>query len=362
MVKTFEDLIKDVHEKGLCGECGGCVSFCSAGDIGAIKMSESGPPVYANKENCKECGFCYYVCPQTHVLNDLLNDKFEYFPPIGKWGNITSSVTTSEVIAEKATDGGVVTSILNYLLDNKLIDGAIVCKRQGPFNRVPFLATSKEDLVDAAGSYYDLSKQVIGLEKYNTFIPTNTKLKDLINSDLLNIAIVGTPCQIHSIRKMQQLSIIPAHIVKYTLGLFCNVNFSFNDEDRKKMEEKFNFKFNKLEKMNIRDDIIINVKGGKLMHLSFSDVDEFIRPACKACSDFSNVYADLSFGGLGSEKNHTTTIIRTKIGAEIYNNALKNGYIKETHRINSSDVKSKLIKKIIAFSQQKIERAKKFSK
>lgn len=31
--KSFEDLIKDVHEPGLCGECGGCVSFCSADEI-----------------------------------------------------------------------------------------------------------------------------------------------------------------------------------------------------------------------------------------------------------------------------------------------------------------------------------------
>ena len=31
--KSFEDLIKEVHEKGICGECGGCVSFCSAAEI-----------------------------------------------------------------------------------------------------------------------------------------------------------------------------------------------------------------------------------------------------------------------------------------------------------------------------------------
>ncbi len=360
MVKTFEDLIKDVHEKGLCGECGGCVTFCSAGDIGAIMMSESGPPKYVNKDNCKECGFCYYVCPQTHVLNDLLNDKFGYVPPIGKWINITSSKTTSEEIANKATDGGVVTSILNYLLDHDLIDGAIVCKKEGPFNRVPFLATSKEDLIQAAGSYYDLSKQVIGLEKYNTFIPTNTKLKDLLNSDLLNIAIVGTPCQIHSIRKMQQLSILPAHIVKYTLGLFCNLNFSFNDDDRKKMEQIFHFKFNEVEKMNIREDIILNLKGNKIKHISFSDINEFARPACRACPDFSNIYADLSFGGLGSQEKYTTTIIRTKTGAEIYNNALKEGYIKEVNRFSPSNIDSNILGKIIDFSERKIERAENF--
>ena len=76
--KTFENLIKDVHEKGLCGECGGCVSFCSAGDIKAIEMSEAGPPKYIDKERCLECGICYFVCPQTHVLDDQLNTRFNF--------------------------------------------------------------------------------------------------------------------------------------------------------------------------------------------------------------------------------------------------------------------------------------------
>ena len=53
--KSFEDLQKEVHDKGICGECGGCVSFCSAAELKAIEMSESGPPVYSNEENCLHC-------------------------------------------------------------------------------------------------------------------------------------------------------------------------------------------------------------------------------------------------------------------------------------------------------------------
>ena len=36
--KSFDDLIKEVHERGICGECGGCVSFCSAHEMQAIEM------------------------------------------------------------------------------------------------------------------------------------------------------------------------------------------------------------------------------------------------------------------------------------------------------------------------------------
>jgi len=51
--KSFKDLIKEVHEKGICGECGGCVSFCSAAEIGAIDISTSGLPYYSNEDNWK---------------------------------------------------------------------------------------------------------------------------------------------------------------------------------------------------------------------------------------------------------------------------------------------------------------------
>jgi coenzyme F420 hydrogenase subunit beta len=360
--KSFEDLIKDVHELGICGECGGCVSFCSAGDIKAIEMSVSGPPKYYNKDNCLKCGICYLVCPQTHVLDEELNKRFQYKTSIGNWAKITSCQATSSAIRKQASDGGAVTAILSYLIDKNLINGAIVSKREGPFNRVPFFATSKEELIEAAGSHYDLSQGVVGLEKYNSFVPTITQLKTVVGSDAMRVAVVGTPCQIMSIRKMQELSILPAHIVKYTLGLFCNLNFAFTAEARKKMEDKFGFSFDDVEKLNIKENLIINLKNGKALYIDFKDIHEFARPACFACRDFSNVYADISFGGLGSQDGYTTSIIRTKVGEKIYNEALKEGYLQEPSKFNTSLKKSEMLAKVISFGKRKFERYKKFRK
>jgi coenzyme F420 hydrogenase subunit beta len=357
--KSFEDLKKEVHDKGICGQCGGCVSFCSAAELKAIEMSESGVPKYINEDNCLHCGICYLVCPQTWVLNEELNEKYNYKTSIGNWRKITSSLATSKKIRERGTDGGVVTSILLYLLEHHFINGALVCKREGPFNRTPFFANTKKELIEAAGSHYDLSKQVVGLEHYETFIPIITKLKQVVASDMMDIAIVGTPCQIHSIRKMQELSILPAHIVKYALGLFCNLNFSFDDDARKKMEDKFEFSFNYVEKMNIKEDLILNLKNHEKKHIEFQDLDEFARPACLACRDFSNVYADISFGGLGSQHGLTTSIIRTEIGKEIYNNALNENYISEPSELNTSIKKSEMLAKVISFGKRKFDRYKK---
>ncbi|MFW9936617.1 MAG: Coenzyme F420 hydrogenase/dehydrogenase, beta subunit C-terminal domain [Candidatus Thorarchaeota archaeon] len=357
--KSFEDLIKDVHEQGICGFCGGCVSFCSASEIKAIEMSESGPPRYYNKDNCLHCGICYLVCPQTHVLDKELNEKYKYKVSIGNWTKITTSQSTSDEIRARATDGGVVTGILTYLLDKNLIKGAIVSKKEGPFNRVPFFARSKEDLIEAAGSHYDLSQGVVSLEKYDSFVPTITKLKSVVATEEMNIAVVGTPCQIMSIRKMQELSILPAHIIKYSLGLFCNLNFSFDAEARKKMEEKFDFSFDDVENMNIKENLIITLKNNQIKYIDFKDIHEFARPACFACRDFSNVYADIAFGGLGSPDGYTTAIIRTKVGEKIYNNALKEGYIEELPEFNTSVKKSEMLAKVISFGKRKYERYKK---
>ena len=356
--KSFEDLIKEVHEKGICGECGGCVSFCSAAELKAIEMSESGPPHYSNKDNCLHCGLCYLVCPQTYVLNDELNERFNYKISIGNQKKIISSQASSEEIRNKATDGGVVTAILTYLLDKNLIQGALVSKKEGPFNRVPFFATTREELIESAGSHFDLSQQISGLEHYDTFIPTITKLKKIVGNDMMNIAVVGTPCQIHSIRKMQELSILPAHVVKYTLGLFCNFNFSFGEDARLKMENKYGFSFDDVESMNIKESLILELKNHESIIVDFEDLNEIARQACFACRDFSNVYADISFGGLGSRENYTTTIIRTAIGEKIYNNALKEGYIQEPIELNTSIKKSEMLAKIISFGKRKFERYK----
>ncbi|MFX0019255.1 MAG: Coenzyme F420 hydrogenase/dehydrogenase, beta subunit C-terminal domain [Promethearchaeota archaeon] len=356
--KSFEDLIKDVHEQGICGECGGCVSFCSAHEIKAIEMFESGPPRYYNKDNCLKCGICYLVCPQTHVLDDQLNKRYDYKISIGNWRKISSSKATSEEIRKNATDGGAVTAILLYLMEKNLINGAIVSKKEGPFSRIPFFATTKEELIEAAGSHYDISHGVTSLEKYNSFVPTITKLKAVVSSDAMNIAVVGTPCQIMSIRKMQELSILPAHIVKYTLGLFCNLNFSFNAEARKNLEDKFDFSFDDVERLNIKENLIVQLKNNQMKYIDFKDIHEFARPACFACRDFSNVYADISFGGLGSKDGYTTAIIRTQIGEDIYNKALKKGYLEEPLEVNTSVKKSEILAKVISFGRRKFERYK----
>ncbi|UCD25975.1 MAG: Coenzyme F420 hydrogenase/dehydrogenase, beta subunit C-terminal domain [Candidatus Bathyarchaeota archaeon] len=362
-IKTFKDLTEEVIEKGICGKCGGCVSFCSAGELNALEMGKNEVPRYIDEDKCLKCGICYLICPQTESLNEELQEKFGWRPPVGDYQRTTSAQTTRKEIEKKCTDGGVVTSLLLYLLERNMINGAIVSKKTGRFARRAIVARTSEELVEAAGSMFSgsLHLEELGGE-YTTYTPILSTVKSLEKGYLHDIAVVGTPCQINAIRKMQCLGIIPAHLIKYTIGLFCIENFSFDDVAREMLEKKLDINLEKIVKLNIKDDFVISLTKGVTIHVPLEEVHEVARPACFACKDFSNEYADISVGGLASPDGYTTTMIRTGVGASVFNGALSHGYIKERTFQNADEnriEKTKMLAKIVSFARRKRMRAEK---
>ena len=155
-IKIFKDLIEEVHEHGICQQCGGCVSFCNSIENEVIGFKKpNSPPEYLNKEKCLECGICYLICPQTHVLDEDLNKTYNFSDfssmPLGFIERIYSCQARDKEFLKYGTDGGVVNSIINYLIEKKVIDGAIVAKTKSPFSREAIIAKSKEDLINASG-------------------------------------------------------------------------------------------------------------------------------------------------------------------------------------------------------------------
>ncbi|UCG36094.1 MAG: Coenzyme F420 hydrogenase/dehydrogenase, beta subunit C-terminal domain [Candidatus Bathyarchaeota archaeon] len=362
-VKSFKDLSLEVVEAGICGKCGGCVSFCSAGELNALRMGKNELPQYISEENCLKCGICYLICPQTHTLDGELQEKFSWKLPVGSYQKVISAQTTNEKIRKICTDGGVVTSLLMYLLERNLINGAIVSKKIGPFARKATIAKTHEELLEAAGSAFSGSLHLEELGgKYTTYTPILSTVKSLEGKYLQDIAVVGTPCQINAIRKMQCMGIIPAHLVKYTIGLFCTENFSFDDVARERLEKKLDINLSDIVKLNIKDDFMITLTKDVTIHIPLAEIDEVARPACSACQDFSNEYADISVGGLGSPDGYTTTLIRTESGSSIFDGALRKGYIRE-RTFESAEVskleKTKMMAKIVSHSRRKKMRAKK---
>jgi len=301
------------------------------------------------------------ICPNIYELDEELKKRTNWEPPIGPLKDLTTARTTNSSVAQKCTDGGVVTSLLLYLMDHHLIDGALVSQSSGPFHRSPHLATSGEEVISAAGSHYDESFPLIQLgDQYLTYSPTLYELKKLRNQYVSRVAMVGTPCQIHTVRKMQVLGVIPSDVIKYYFGLFCMENFSFNDLQLEALGTKHGFDPHDIIKVNVKEGFLAYLKDGRVIHIPFRDVDPIARPACLVCPDFSAEYSDISFGGLGSPEGYTTVLIRSEKGKWVFREALHAGYIKERRFSSKSEARTDSIKthgKVIEFSQSKRERA-----
>lgn len=355
---SFDDLIQNVIDKGLCNNCGACVSFCTACRVGAIQMCdcEENIPQWVDPDLCYKCGICYLICPQTQELNEKIREEFDWKPPIGRYRDIFIAQATDIEILEVATDGGVVTALLWYMLENDIIDGAIVSRRTGLFSREPAIAKNREELIDAAGSAFAEAQHLdkIG-QKYTNYVPIVSTVQKIKPKRQIRIAAVGTPCQILAIRKMQALNILPSDIIHFTVGLFCMQCFAFDNLMEKEFIKKHHITPTDIAKMNVKENFRLELKSGVSIHIPFNEIEDIARPACLFCEDFANDFADVSVGGLGSPDGYTTTMIRSTFAKQVFTDALNQKYIKVC---KLSDTEQTTIGKTIeTFADKKKKRA-----
>jgi coenzyme F420 hydrogenase subunit beta len=320
-MKTFADLIKEVQEKGLCHRCGGCVAFCEAVNYSALECDIEGKPRYRDKDKCIECGLCYVICPVIDELENEVKKHVGWEEPMGRVQTITTGRSIDPEIRKRATDGGLVTGLLLTLLSRGHIDGAVVSKKVGGFNRQPRLARSAEELLEAAGFHFDtVQGTALFPGIYSTYSPSIKTLKQIqtLKNLVKRVAFVGTPCQIQAMRRMQALGVIPSDTVKFYFGLFCSGNFYFKDEQRRQLETLGGFQWEDVSKINIKEDLMIHLSNEEVRHLPLEELNFMKRRACLFCTDYSAEYADLSFGGLGSEEGWTTIIIRNPVGKKVF--------------------------------------------
>ena len=335
---SFTDLENEVVKKGICGKCGGCVSFCSANRIGALVLDDKGFPSYGDKDKCLGCGLCYMVCPQTHPMRDEVDEQFRWKPPIGNVLDVFAARSAHMEVRDRATDGGVVTSLLIHMLDKGFIDGAAVSMSTDPLRRKALVATSREELLRAAGSHFAESPHLEEVGKgYTTYVPVVKSIQELAPKQIRRLAVVGTPCQIGAIRKMQALGIAPSDMVSFTIGLFCMQCFEVGNLIEKTFVKAHKIDVEDIARVNIKEDFILTMKSGVSLHIPLKEIEEIARPACLACKLFANDYADISVGGLGSPDGYTTVVIRTIKGKEMFADALYHGRIQPITRKSAEE-------------------------
>jgi coenzyme F420 hydrogenase subunit beta len=319
-MQSFEALIQEVQNVGLCHRCGGCVNFCTAVNYGALEQDSSGLPRFSDREKCLECGICYMICPETGELEEELGQHHCWRPPAGPVLEIAAARSRDPAILEKASDGGAITSLLLSLLENGSIDGALVSMPTGPFTREPRLATTKQEILDSAGFSLTVSH---GMQHFSRLYSSESEaireLGPLRRKKLRKIAFVGTPRQIKSVRKMEYLDLVPADAIRYCLGMFCFGNYSIGPAERSELERMGGFCWDDVQRISLTGEMRIHLQNGDTVRFPLRDLELMKGYACRFCPDLSAEFADLSFGGLGTGPGWTTVITRTRKGRAALN-------------------------------------------
>lgn len=340
MKESFARLKKQVINRGLCTGCGTCAGVCPEEVIEMTFVEGEPEPKLTGK--CTQCGLCLKTCSGEFVpLSDLdtwLFGKTSSFhqEPLGIYRKSLRGYASDSELREKASSGGITSAVLNFALDNHIIDGAIVVCPDPviPWRFSPALITESEQMKRAARSTPDM-------------IPLNALLRHaVLEKGCKKIGIVGLPCHIHSLRKIQMEKDPPeiAAAIKLCIGLFCAATYYF-EGIRHLLSE-----FAGIE--NLEDIIAMDYRGGKwpgalsvvtkegkIIHVSskheytwhFLGPATYKRDRCLMCPDFSARIADLSMGDIfqkiGNNPNLTAVLARTEFGEKLITDAMAAGYI-----------------------------------
>lgn len=186
-----------------CTRCGACKVFCPNKCIDYIfDEAEGHYKVCVDATKCTQCGICKKVCPvsckpQGIEYENFFNDTKEAFAAYSKDTNIRNA----------AASGGFITTFLCYMLEEGIIDGALVSRRKGVCGE-SFIARSKEEIISAKTSIY---------------APVNysTGIEELRKSSCERIVVVGLPCHIQAINNIRKINRNINNKIFLTISIVC---------------------------------------------------------------------------------------------------------------------------------------------
>ena len=345
---TFKRMMNEVVAYGSCCECGACVLVCPHNVIDYVdgKPKQVAKPKgafdYCGISEGIGCDVCAQVCPRLDAREYRLRDAVLPKEPavhegvFGRYRRIVAARCTDPEILARAQDGGVVTAILAHGLREGLFDGAVVATadQETPAAPKPRVVTTVADAIASARSWY-------------TYSPNDLALADAERLGLRKVAFVGVPCQVTPIRKIQQAD--PAYlvngrkkekhierqtkflkgfgeIVDFTIGLLCTEVFTYEGLMVQKIQQEMGIPLTAVRKFNVKGKVLIYKTDGEVVEMSLHKAQEYARPECHHCGDFTAELADVSCGGVAC-MDWTITVLRSARGEALFDDMVRRGLV-----------------------------------
>jgi coenzyme F420 hydrogenase subunit beta len=351
----WKELYEEVINAGLCTGCAGCVISCPHEVIGYKHEEKGYKPFHIEEElgptDCghglKGCTSCTRACPRfrnwEQAANEHLFDRDRL--PDEMYGISAQNLlvrATDETVHKMGQDGGFVSAMLIWLLEEDYIDGALVSYLEGDgtsWKAIPGVATTKEDVLRGAGSRYTYSANPLAM-------------KEARERGLSRLALVGMSCQSSILPVMWNRKVGKAgKPFLFNIGLLCSKTF-----DDAIFEELFLAKYGlhkeEMVKMNIKGVFQIWMRNGDYHEIDLKECHQWTREGCKTCPDFAAEHADISTGGIGKDNDWTLCVVRTELGREVMTRMIKAGLV-EARPAEEDEVAMKLLRQLSIVSRRR---------
>jgi coenzyme F420 hydrogenase subunit beta len=287
--------ISTVVKDNLCTRCGACAGVCPSG---ALRWDDRYFP-YPTGE-CTSCGLCLKVCGGIEVdftkyAQRLYGRNYDLTQDaIGPVRYSFAAYSTDAGLRKRSSSGGLVSQMLISLLNSGEINGAVVCGMSSDDPLVPraFMARTSDEIIAASQS------------KYSIF-PVSHLYAEIIKT-AGKYAIVGLPCQIHSLFRWQEIQPVLEERIVVVVGLFCHSNLERDAVIDLLRVNKV--KSSDIERIEFRGgqwpgQIIIRMKDGHARPLHRGDIKDgvfnylnklYIADRCLVCTDYSSELSDIA--------------------------------------------------------------------
>lgn len=329
--KGVQHLQAEVLAANACTSCGTCVGLCPY-----IKAARDRVTVI------HDCGLtegvCYQVCPRGETdLAEL--DSAVFGEPrsdhlLGHHTGVLMARSLLAAVRQRGQYGGVVSTLAILAREASQVDALVMTgSRAGP---VPEgrLAWSNEEILACAGSKYAAAPSMAALNRALALDSTAFLSRDRgpapdstaflardrgLATTKPSLGVVGRPCQITGLRKLQAVADNPAaERVKLAIGLFCfwALSFRFHDLLAKLAP------LSTISKVDIPPGgLVLQTTRGTLT-APLDDIRAYIKPACDLCFDVTAELADVSVGATEFDPEWNTLLPRTNRGQALVDKAV----------------------------------------